>query len=132
MSILRCILLYRLFINVVIRYIWVYQNRIYNLRRRKCQKARKLWIASSRKPFFGHISENKHLKVYVDWTKTQNWVEWTAPSVSLSQTKVNDINLNDCPQMQNDTENEIGRSLFPFIYNCNRLRKTTQTQLYSI
>ena len=49
-------------------------------------------------------------------TKTHNWVEWTAPSVSLSQTKVNDINLNDRPQMQNDTENEIGRSLFPFIH----------------
>ena len=29
------------------------------------------------------------------------------------QTKVNDINLNDCPQMQNNTENEISRSLFP-------------------
>ena len=64
--------------------------------------------------------------------QTHNWVEWTAPSVYLSQTKVNDINLNDRPQMQNDTENEIGRSLFPFIYNCNRLRRTTQTQLYSI
>ena len=49
-------------------------------------------------------------------TKTHNWVEWTAPSVSLSQTKVNDINLNDRPQMQNDTENEIGRSLFPLIH----------------
>ena len=49
-------------------------------------------------------------------TKTHNWVEWTAPSVSLLQTKVNDINLNDRPQMQNDTENEIGRSLFPFIH----------------
>ena len=49
-------------------------------------------------------------------TKTHNWVEWTAASVSLSQTKVNDINLNDRPQMQNDTENEIGRSLFPFIH----------------
>ena len=48
-------------------------------------------------------------------TKTHNWVEWTAASVSFSQTKVNDINLNYCPQMQNDTENEIGRSLFPFI-----------------
>ena len=42
-------------------------------------------------------------------TKTHNWVEWTAPIVSLSQTKVNDINLNDRPQMQNDTDNEIGR-----------------------
>ena len=49
-------------------------------------------------------------------TKTHNWVEWTAPSVSLLQTKINDINLNDRPQMQNDTENEIGRSLFPFIH----------------
>ena len=49
-------------------------------------------------------------------TKTHNWVEWTAPSVSLSQTKVYDIILNDRPQMQNDTENEIGRSLFPFIH----------------
>ena len=49
-------------------------------------------------------------------TKTHNWVEWTAPSVSLSQTKINDINLNDRPQMQNDIENEIGRSLFPFIH----------------
>ena len=43
----------------------------------------------------------------------QSWVEWTAASVSLSQTKRNDINLNDRNQMQNDTENEIGRSLFP-------------------
>ena len=25
--------------------------------------------------------------------------------------------------MKNDTENEIGRSLLPFIYNCNRLRR---------
>ena len=49
-------------------------------------------------------------------TKTHNWVEWTAPTVSLLQTKVNDINLNDRPQIQNDTENEIGRSLFPFIH----------------
>ena len=49
-------------------------------------------------------------------TKTHNWVEWTAASVSLSQTKVNDINLNDRPQMQNDTENEIGRLLFPLIH----------------
>ena len=46
-------------------------------------------------------------------------VEWTAASVSLSQTKSNDINLNDRNQMQNDTENEIGRSLFPLIYNSN-------------
>ena len=36
-------------------------------------------------------------------------------SVSLSQTKGNDINLNNRLQMENDTENEIGRSLFPFI-----------------
>ena len=51
-------------------------------------------------------------------TKTHNWVEWTAASVSLFQTKGNDINLNDRNQnqMQNDTENEIGRSLFPFIH----------------
>ena len=54
--------------------------------------------------------------IYSYLTKTHNWVEWTAPSVSLLQTKVNDINLNDRPQMQNDTENEIGRSLFPFIH----------------
>ena len=54
-------------------------------------------------------------------TKTHNWVEWTAACISLSQTKGNDINLNDRNQMQNDTENEIGRSLFPFMYNCNRL-----------
>ena len=50
--------------------------------------------------------------LYMNLTKTLNRVEWTAPSVSLSQTKVNDVNLNDRPQMQNDTENEIGRSLF--------------------
>ena len=55
----------------------------------------------------------------------QSWVEWTAASVSLSQTKGNDINLIDRFQMQNDTENEIGRSLFPFIYKCNRFIKTT-------
>ena len=36
-------------------------------------------------------------------------------SVSLSQTKRKDINLNDRPQMQNDTKNEIDRSLSPFI-----------------
>ena len=53
---------------------------------------------------------------YIILSKTHNWVEWTAPSVSLSQTKVNDINLNDRPRMQNDIENEIGRSLFPFIH----------------
>ena len=53
------------------------------------------------------------LSLVINLTKTHNWVEWTAPSVSLSQTKVNDINLNDRPRMQNDTENEIGRSLFP-------------------
>jgi len=52
--------------------------------------------------------------------------------LELKQVPASDINLNDRPQMQNDTENEIGRSLFPFIYNCNRLRKTAQTQLYSI
>ena len=50
----------------------------------------------------------------------QSWVKWTAASVSLSQTKRNDINLNDRNQMQNDTENEIGRSLFPLDLN-NRL-----------
>ena len=49
-------------------------------------------------------------------TKTHNWVEWTAASISLSQTKSNDINLYDRNQMQNNTENEIGRSLFPFIH----------------
>ena len=54
-------------------------------------------------------------------TKTHNWVEWTAPSISLSQTKVNDINLNDRPQMQNNTENEIGRSLFTFIHGLMRI-----------
>ena len=36
--------------------------------------------------------------------------------MSLSQTKVNDINLNDRLQMKDDTENEIVCSLFPFIY----------------
>ena len=45
---------------------------------------------------------------------------WTAASVSLSQTKGDDINLNDRNQMQNDAENEIGRSLFPLDLN-NRL-----------
>ena len=54
--------------------------------------------------------------VPLNLTKTHYWVEWTAASVSLSQTKENDISLNDRLQMQNDTENEIGRSLFPFIY----------------
>ena len=49
------------------------------------------------------------MQVY-NLTKTHNWVEWTAPSISLSQTKVNDINLNDRPQMQNDTEiKSVGR-----------------------
>ena len=48
------------------------------------------------------------------------WVEWTVASVSLSQTKGDDINLNDRNQMQNDTENRIGRSLFPLDLN-NRL-----------
>ena len=52
-------------------------------------------------------------------TNTHNygyWVEWTAASVSLSQTKVNNINLNDRLQMQNDSKNETGRPLFPFIH----------------
>ena len=55
-------------------------------------------------------------------------VEWTAASVSLSQTKGDDIiiDVNNRPQMQNDTENKIGRSLFPFIHgftNCiNKFR----------
>ena len=53
---------------------------------------------------------------YIYLTKTHNWVEWTAASITLSQTKGNDINLNDRNQMQNDTENEIGRSLFQFIH----------------
>ena len=35
--------------------------------------------------------------LYYYSTKTHNWVEWTAASVSFSQTKVNDINLNDRP-----------------------------------
>ena len=47
---------------------------------------------------------------YVFDQNPQSWVEWTAASVSLSQTKGNDINLIDRFQMQNDTENEIGRS----------------------
>ena len=34
----------------------------------------------------------------------------------LFQTKVNDNDFNDRLLMQNDTENEIGRSLFPFIH----------------
>ena len=54
--------------------------------------------------------------VPLNLTKTHNWVEWTAASVSFSQTKGNNISLNDSLQMQNDTENEIGRSLFPFIH----------------
>ena len=36
--------------------------------------------------------------------------------VSLSQTKWNDIDLNNRLQIQNDTDNEIGHSLFPFIH----------------
>ena len=36
--------------------------------------------------------------------------------LELKQVPASDINLNDRPQMQNDTENEIGRSLFPFIH----------------
>ena len=46
-------------------------------------------------------------------------VDRCAPVSLFPKTKVNDINLNDRLQMQNDTENEIGRSLFPFIYNYN-------------
>ena len=48
----------------------------------------------------------------------QSWVETelSVASVFLSKIKGNDINLNDRPQMQNDTENEIGRSLFPLIH----------------
>ena len=57
------------------------------------------------------ISFNSYLLIWV-LTKTHNWVEWTAASDSLSQTKGNDINLNYRPQMQNDTGNKIGRSLF--------------------
>ena len=44
-------------------------------------------------------------------------MEWITASVSLSQTKENNINLNNRPHIQNDTYNKIGRSLFPFIYN---------------
>ena len=51
------------------------------------------------------------------FTKTHNWVEWTAASISLSQTKGNNINLNDRYQMQNDTEIGIGRSLFLLIHS---------------
>ena len=36
--------------------------------------------------------------------------------LELKQVPASDINLNDRPQMQNDTENEIGRSLSPFIH----------------
>ena len=35
-------------------------------------------------------------------TKTHNWVEWTAASVSLSQTIRNDINFNYRPQLIDD------------------------------
>ena len=59
-------------------------------------------------------------KSYYYYSKTYNWVEWTVASVSLSQTKGNNIDSNNRVQMQNDTESEIGRSLFTFIYNCNR------------
>ena len=62
------------------------------------------------------IKTVENMNQYTIFDQNQNWVEWTTPSVSLSQTKVNDINLNDRPQMQNDTENEIGRSVFPFIH----------------
>ena len=70
-------------------------------------------------------------------TKTHNWVEWTAPSVYLSQTKVNDINLNDRPQMQNDTKNlqlTLKRRLrttptlmniLIFVYANNKLKMTS-------
>ena len=37
-------------------------------------------------------------------------------SLSLSQTRGNDINLNNRPQMRIVTENKIVRSLFPFIH----------------
>ena len=60
------------------------------------------------------------INLYNYLTKTHNWVERvddsTAAIVSLSQSKVNDFNLNDRLQMQNDTGNEIGSSLFPFSY----------------
>ena len=38
---------------------------------------------------------------------------------SVESIKWNDINLKNCPQMQNDTENEISRLLFPC---CKSLR----------
>ena len=38
-------------------------------------------------------------------------------SLFPNKSKYININFNDCLQMQNDTENEIGRLLFPFIYN---------------
>ena len=59
-----------------------------------------------------------------NFIKTHNWVEWTAASISLCQTKGNEINLNDRYQMENDTENEIGplhvidRNLLNFGAHC--------------
>ena len=44
-----------------------------------------------------------------------SWVELTAAGVFFSQTKGNDINLNNRPQMQNDTENDIKYHIFLII-----------------
>ena len=63
------------------------------------------------------------------FTRTHNWVEWSAASISISQTKGNDINLNDRNHMQNDTENKIGPLPFPFIYDCKRLHVIKQNLL---
>ena len=53
------------------------------------------------KRFFNKLSPVGFLELYIYihisiyFTKTHSWVEWTAASISLSQTKSNDKNLND-------------------------------------
>ena len=66
------------------------------------------------------IKVNLATKVLNIFTKPRIGVDRLV-SVSLSLINENDISLNYHSQMQNDTDDEIGRSFFPFIYNCNRL-----------
>ena len=77
------------------------------------------------------------LEAYLTKIKTHNWIEWTAASVFISQTKGNGINnnFNDRLQMQNDTENdflaatffEYSKFVFP-VWSC--LKNKTYFHIY--
>ena len=58
-------LLHKLYINTAIRYILVYQNCFYDLPGGNAKNHGSYDLRRAKKPFFGHISENKNFKVYV-------------------------------------------------------------------